>query len=257
MVNTAPRPAVRRWSPRPSAPVRLVCFPHAGGGAGAYRDWAAALPDTVEVLSVQYPGREDRTGDPLPDSMPDLIAQLAADLRPFWNRTTVVFGHSMGAAVAYETVRALRDQGLPEPDHLLVSGRRAPDRFLGGDVHRSGEAGLRAELEQLGGTPPEVLADPDLSAAILRYVHHDYRLIENHHPQPGPPLTCPTTVVLAQDDPLLLSEHVPDWHRLTTGPADVVELPGDHFYLVPHRDLLLRTILDRLDPALTTTGVGP
>ena len=215
------------------------------------------MPGGVELIAIQYPGREDRIGEPLVDDMDILVAEIAADLAPFTDRPYVVFGHSMGSSVAFETICAMREQGTPLPERLVVSGRRAPDRFLGGDVHRQGTEGLRRELDRLGGTPQEVLADPEMAAVVLQYVGNDYRLIERHHPVARPPLDCPVTVVLAADDPELGAEHAGDWHALAQG-GDVVELPGNHFYLVPHRDQLLAAITARMDPALVrAAAAGP
>jgi len=257
VTRTSPRPGLRRWEPRPTAALQLVAFPHAGGGAGAYREWATRLPLGIEVLAVQYPGREDRLADEPAADIDALVAALADDLSRVVDRPFLVFGHSMGSAVAFETIRALRERGFAEPERLVVSGRRAPDRFLGGDVHRRGEAALKAELRRLGGTPREILDHPEMAAIVLRVLGEDYRLIENHRPLAGSPLGCPITVVLASEDPELSREHVADWHALASG-GDAVELPGDHFYLVGHRDALLAEIVARVDPALVHPGeVGP
>jgi surfactin synthase thioesterase subunit len=243
--------------PRPTSALQLVAFPHAGGGASAYREWAARLPQGVEVLAVQCPGREDRLSDEPADDVDELVGALADDLSRVIDRPYLVFGHSMGAAIAFETIRALRDRGFAEPERLIVSGRRAPDRFLGGEVHRNGEAALKAELQRLGGTPREIFDHPEMADIVLRVLGNDYRLIENHHPRAGEPLACPVTVVLAAEDPELSREHVADWHALAAG-GDLVELPGDHFYLVAHRDALLAEIVARVDPALLAHGeVGP
>lgn len=255
--RSSPRRGVRRWTDRPDAPLQLVCFAHAGGGAGAYRSWGQQLPPGFEVLAAQYPGREDRVGDDLVDEMDKLVDMLARDLIGLVDRPWLVFGHSMGSAVAFETVRRLRQLGCPEPDRLVVSGRRAPDRFRGGDVHRRGPEALRQELERLGGTPAEVFEHPELAAMVLRVLDNDYRLIETYHPRAEEPLSCPVTVVVATDDPELSSPDAAAWHALGAG-GDVVELPGDHFYLIPHRDRLLAQIVARVDPALTGAGVfGP
>lgn len=255
--RTSPRPAVRRWVPRPTAALQLVTFPHAGGGAGAYRDWASRLPEGIEVLAVQYPGREDRLADDAVTDIDDLVAAISDDLSRIIDRPYLVFGHSMGSAIAFEAIRALRERGFTEPERLIVSGRRAPDRFLGGEIHKAGAPALKAEVQRLGGTPREIFEHPEMAEIVLRVLGDDYRLIENHHPQKGKPLGCPITVVLAAQDPELSREHAADWHALAVG-GDLVELPGDHFYLVEHRDALLAEIVARVDPAvLAREGVGP
>lgn len=234
--------------------MRLVCFPHAGGGAGTYRAWSALLPPSVELLCVQYPGREDRFGDPLIDDMDKLVSGIARALGRLTDRPYLVFGHSMGAAVAYETVRALRRALRPEPDWLFVSGRPAPDRHRGGEVHLRDDDGLCAELNRLGGTDSDVLADPALRAAVLTYIRNDYRLIENHRPAPGPPLDCPIAVFVGEDDPELDLAGAAEWGALTTARTDVASFPGDHFYLTPRRADVVATILRRLDPAIARAG---
>ncbi|MFV2198405.1 thioesterase II family protein [Nocardiopsis sp. LOL_012] len=254
MTSAAPTPWLRRPRPRPGAGIRLVCLPHAGGGASSYRAWAPLLPDGVDLVCVQYPGREDRFGDPLVDDMAATVSAVAGELAPLLDRPYALFGHSMGSAVAYELARALRDGGAPEPERLFASGRRAPADAPPGRVHEGDDEALVAELLRLGGTEEEVLADPGLREAVLGYIRNDYRLIERYRPFPGRPLDCPVSVFLGDDDPEIDTSNAERWTATTTARVDVQVFPGDHFYLAPRRREVLAALLRRLDPALVATA---
>ncbi|MDT0331194.1 thioesterase II family protein [Nocardiopsis lambiniae] len=250
MKDTVLSPWLRRYRTRPGAGARLVCLPHAGGGAGAFRSWASLLPAGVELLCVQYPGREDRFGEPLVDDMGEVVSRLAGELAPWLDRPYALFGHSMGSAVAYELGRALRDGGAPGPERLFASGRRAPADAPPGRVHLADDDAIVSELLRLGGTEEEVLADPGLREAVLELVRNDYRLIERYRPFPGPPLDCPVSVFLGDTDPEVDADNARKWAETTTGRVDVQVFPGDHFYLAPRREDVIAALLRRLDPAL-------
>jgi pyochelin biosynthetic protein PchC len=147
--------------------LRLVCFPHAGGAAGFFRSWGARLPDGVELYGVQYPGRQDRLREPYARAIDELTEPMAEVLASMGEVPLALFGHSMGAAVAHETVRRL-ESGLGRPQAgLIVSGRPAPDRLRPSAVHLGGEPALLEDLRRLGGTSDEVLDDPALRDLIL------------------------------------------------------------------------------------------
>src|SRR4051794_36920377 len=106
-------------TPRPDARRRLFCLPHAGGGAAAFRRWADGMAAAVEVVAVQPPGRETRFREPPFTDWRSLVVSLADALpadRPF-----ALFGHSLGALLAFELARELRRRGGPPPDHLFVA----------------------------------------------------------------------------------------------------------------------------------------
>ncbi|MEV4257328.1 alpha/beta fold hydrolase, partial [Spirillospora sp. NPDC049652] len=118
---------------RPWAPLRMFCFPHAGGSAVFYRSWAEAVGPAVELHAVQYPGRADRLRDPLVPDARRLARLVAGAIGQYADRPAVLFGHSMGALVAYETALLMRERGLPLA-HLVASGARSPDGW--GDRRR-------------------------------------------------------------------------------------------------------------------------
>ena len=106
--------------------VRLFCLPWAGGGASAYRAWKRAMPEAIEVCPVQLPGREDRVSEPPFRRVEPCIAALTAAIVPRLDRPYALFGHSMGAILAFELVHALRRRGLHPPVRLFVAAHRAP-----------------------------------------------------------------------------------------------------------------------------------
>ncbi|AGL19210.1 thioesterase II family protein [Actinoplanes sp. N902-109] len=235
----------RTFKPAPAAPVRLACLPHAGGSASFYHPLARALAPGIEVLAAQYPGRQDRYREPLVTSLTDLARHCFEALRPSIDRPLILFGHSMGALLAYEIALLMQDDGLAPPVHLVVSGRRAPSRYRDDQFHRLPPAGLVAQVRALSGTDASVLSDPETLRLILPAVRGDYRAVETYRHQPGRVVHSPVTALTGTDDPMVTVEEVTAWERHTDGPADIRSMPGGHFFVADHFDeiaALLRTI---------------
>jgi surfactin synthase thioesterase subunit len=226
--------------------MRLFCFPHAGGSAVFYRTWARETGSALELQTVQYPGRADRMGDPLVADAHQLARLIAGAMAPLMDRPAALFGHSMGAVLAYEVARLLEERGTP-PVHLFVSGARPPhDR--GDERHAErDDDGLVEALIDLGGTDAEVLQDEELRELVLPYVRNDFALIESYLHRPEPRLNVPVTVLLGDSDPHVGPEVAERWREVTGGePFAVRVLPGDHFYLVPQQTTVIAEVLRTL-----------
>ncbi|MGO9242785.1 MAG: thioesterase domain-containing protein [Bryobacteraceae bacterium] len=234
------------WFPgiRGAAPhLRLFCFPWAGGGTLAYRGWREALADVAHVVPARLPGRESRAGEAALENMEALVAALVDAIRPHLDGPYALFGHSMGAGVAFELTRALRRAGLRLPQSLHVSGARAPQYRLHHDP--GPEPPLRDFIEglrRLEGFPPSILGNPELMRLALPALLSDARLYRCYAYSPEPPLPLPILAYGGDADPNVTAEHLEAWREQTTDGFERYEFPGGHFYLESARGLLLTAL---------------
>lgn len=225
--------------PRPAALIRLYCFPHSGGSPGEYLRWADDLPG-IEVHGVQLPGRGSRLGEKPYTDMRELVAALAAELpvrAPY-----AFFGHSLGALVAYELARTLRERG-GGPGHLIVSAYQAPHLpRQRPPLHALPDAELlEAVLTDNADLPAELRDDPDFVEGVLTAYRADLTVVETYRPTSGPPLPIPITVLGGIDDDGGVGL-LADWRTHTTARFVLHLLPGGHFYLRQERASVLRLI---------------
>ncbi|WP_425322692.1 thioesterase II family protein [Actinoplanes ianthinogenes] len=236
---------IRSFHPAPSAPARLVCFPHAGGSASYFFPVSRALSPDVEVLGVQYPGRQDRRHEPCVGDLISLAEMIVPQVEPWLDRPVAFFGHSMGASLAYEVARRLPGVELTG---LFVSGRGAPTRVRDEGMHLADDRRLIADLARMSGTDAAVLADEEILRTVLPALRADYRAAETYRYQPGPPLSCPVTALIGDLDDQVSEPEARPWADRTTGPFALRVFSGGHFYLNDHAPKiidLLRTHLTR------------
>jgi pyochelin biosynthetic protein PchC len=234
--------------------VHIVCFPHSGGSAGEFRSWRTLLPPDIALAAVQYPGRGDRFHEKPIADVRQMSAPIAAELLALATVPTVLFGHSMGALLAYEVALLLQDEGLA-PAHLFVSGSPAPSRAGGGTTHLASDGVLWSTVCRLGGVEPAVEQDEELRELLLPTLRSDITASETYRPRPGRGLSCPVTCYHGLGDPLVRQAQLREWAAITTGPFVLRTRAGGHFHLRVDPPALVADLVG--SAGSRSSGVGP
>lgn len=239
---------VRQFHSTRDAAVRLVCLPHAGGSATAYFPFSRAASDAgldLDVVAVQYPGRQDRRGERCFDDVDEMADAIADDLGQWFDRPVALFGHSMGALLGYEVARRLEARGT-RPLGLFASACRAPSAQRIEYVHQRDDDGLITAIKELSGTDSAVLGDDELLRMVLPAIRGDYTAVETYRHRPGRGLECPIHVLVGDSDPVTDLDEANAWRSHTNGSCVVEVFPGGHFYLNAQLDGVLTSVAARL-----------
>lgn len=239
--------------------LRMLCLPHAGSGAAAYLGWAAGLDPAIELIPVQLPGRESRLGEPAMTSMAALVPVLADALGDFLHgdrdaRPYVLYGHSMGAFVAFELALEFRRRRLPLPAQLLVTGARAPHLPpLQPILHTLPDTELLQEVSRryAGSFEPEMM---DLVQLMLPTLRADLALVETRRPEAEPPLPLPLAAWAGANDDFVPLAEARQWGRHTAGEFEFKVFSGGHFFPSTGRDSFLAQLARLLVPLLAGPG---
>jgi len=214
---------------------RLFCMPYAGGTAATFREWSACLPGDIEVIALQYPGRASRLHEPPLTQLRLFIKAICDAVAPLADRPFAFFGHSMGATLAYEVARALRDQGARQPEFLFLSGQSAPHLpRVRPKLHALRDDQLVLALRALNGTQDELLCQPELLEIFLPALRADLEAVETWEHVAGAPLNMPLHIFGGSDDPEVPVERLRGWAEHSTAPCRLLVLPGDHFFINAH-----------------------
>lgn len=227
--------------PEPSAEATLLCVPHAGGGASGYRAWVRHLPTELELLIVAPPGREHRWEEPRVAGVTEYVEATLSELHQRSRRPLLLFGHSMGAVIAYQLALRLAQANRP-PAHLFLSGRGFPsDLPASNPLHLLPDGELIQLVRQrYQGLPKELDEYPDLLEEALRVLREDLRILESFQPRHAPRLEIPVSVMWGDSDPGVSRDDLLRWRQITTGPVDFTQFPGGHFHLLQNPGHVIR-----------------
>jgi surfactin synthase thioesterase subunit len=217
-----------------NAKVRLFCFGHAGSGGAFFFSWRAALLPEIEVCPVVLPGRENRIGEASYHRIDQLIEPLFSALVPLTGKPFALFGHSVGAVIAYEVARRFAASYVPAPLCLFVSARRAPrlparrQPFFG-----LADQEFLAAVSRMNGMRPELLEYPEVLQLFLPSLRADFEMNDTYTFVPGPPLSCPVIAFVGDNDFEAHPSEMSAWAEVTDSEFLLRVFAGDHFY---HKD---------------------
>jgi surfactin synthase thioesterase subunit len=221
-----------------------LVFPHAGGSAAGYRELAQALTVAGDVYVMQYPRRGDRQHEPAPLTVPALARDLF-EAAPWAQLGQLrLFGHSMGAVVAYEFGCVAERLGVPV-QVLWASAGPPPSVVAEMEALPTTDAEILADLETLGGTESRLLRDEEFVALLLPAVRGDYDAINRYTYHPEVRLTADIHALGGVDDTRVDLAQLGRWEEHTDGVYSLTQFPGGHFYIDQHYDDVARLVATR------------
>ncbi|AIU89020.1 MULTISPECIES: thioesterase II family protein [Pectobacterium] len=228
--------------------MRLYAIHHAGGSHMLYRPWASLLPEWIELIALEIPGRGLSFGAPFCQTMEDAIELLLSEIQtdtPF-----ALFGHSMGALIAYELTLRLQRQHTPPawlglsaflPPH--VKNQTALSRYSWGNNQ------LMDYLFTLGGIAnlDEFTAEPAVMNMLLDILRSDFSLIDNWR-MSDELITenIQAHCFSSREDPVAGHQLMSDWQKYISSSFSHTVFSGGHFYLAKHVEALLDIIVMEL-----------
>ncbi|MEV0174183.1 alpha/beta fold hydrolase [Streptomyces sp. NPDC050803] len=252
----------RGAQPIPVQEAEVACFliHHSGGSAASFYPLIGHLPENWRSLAVELPGRGASMGRGHCHSTAEVVERLIPAVLAQGAERIAVFGHSLGALVAYELVRELERRGVA-PVWLGVSGSPAPQLVAGRRLGRRdlwSRERLVAFLRDLGGTPEEMLAVPDVVDYMVSVLRGDLRVVDTYEHVDGPPLATPISVYSGDADPMAGTAQLAGWRERGRGAVDIRTWPGGHFYLFDHVESFTESLVADVRSAVRqAAGAAP
>lgn len=252
------------------AKIKLICFPPAGAGASIFESWQTKFSPDIDMILVQYPGREDRREESLVTSMPELVQDLTKRIESelqtpyvYFGDTKLdcpyaFFGHGLGALIGFEVARELRRLGFPTPRCFLASSFYSPMIFS--LLTRQGlsrpldESELTDRLFQ--GSQPWATLSKDAGGdqerelereSYLKILEADIKLCIGYEYSSELPLSCPITCFYSTEDSMIKDPAlVRHWGMEASQIFRIREFKGDHCYWRNQQDVFLQVIFQEL-----------
>lgn len=212
--------------------MKLFCLPYAGGGASAFRPMQQWLPKSIQLQSLNLPGREARYSEPLENNLTALMFDLARQLADDIDQPYAIYGHSMGSVLGFELIRHIRRNRLPLPVHFFAAARGAP--ALSGEYRRLSlldDDKFLASVQAFGGLPDKLISNVEIRNLIIPILRSDFWLLDNYQYLDDEPLHVPITSLHGKSDLTVQLSWVQAWRYETTGEYQHHTIPGNHFFL--------------------------
>ena len=198
--------------------VHLFCLHHAGGTTASFAGWRFA---DVQVTKFSYRGR----------NFPSIAAaaeSLAERIGTSPSPQLALYGHSMGAVLAFEIALLLQDTGRLE--HVFLAAARPP----------SGR-------HDVGAVAAAAVSGQALSERAREVLLEDLALLGQYPDRPANmQLTVPATVLFSSDDPVVPASESRRWVEWCAQEPRLLDIgTGGHLFHLSNpdvREIVRRTL---------------
>lgn len=211
--------------------ILVFCFHHAGGNASIFRSWMNSAVQT-NIVPIENPGRGARMGEKIPEDFMQLAKEFSYSIYKavYPQKLFCLYGHSMGALMAFQVAACLENKYHIKPYKLIVAGRTAPHKSDKG-IYRTSmpDSVLIEEIRRLGGTPKDILENKEFIDIFIPGIKQEYKLLESYVYQ-GECLDIPIVAHVGVGDPDATENDMEYWKEVTNGTFKLSKFKGEHFF---------------------------
>ncbi|ELR71345.1 thioesterase [Fulvivirga imtechensis AK7] len=208
----------------------MFCLPFAGGNKYSFGEYERFAPEFVEVIPVELPGRGSRADEALLTNIYDLAEDVFFSIKNKLDKPYILYGHSMGGLLAYLTAKLIIKNFSSEPLHMFITGCTAPSTRDKSYLHLLSKEDFIKKLKELGGCPEEILNNGDILDFFEPIIKADFQAVESFEYQQTTPFDIPLTLMFGMSEKVTQSE-MREWQKETTRSIDIIQMPGDHFFI--------------------------
>ncbi|WP_040496625.1 thioesterase II family protein [Fulvivirga imtechensis] len=210
--------------------IQMFCLPFAGGNKYSFGEYERFAPEFVEVIPVELPGRGSRADEALLTNIYDLAEDVFFSIKNKLDKPYILYGHSMGGLLAYLTAKLIIKNFSSEPLHMFITGCTAPSTRDKSYLHLLSKEDFIKKLKELGGCPEEILNNGDILDFFEPIIKADFQAVESFEYQQTTPFDIPLTLMFGMSEKVTQSE-MREWQKETTRSIDIIQMPGDHFFI--------------------------
>ncbi|SHO52314.1 thioesterase II family protein [Anaerocolumna xylanovorans] len=230
-----------------SSVIRLFCFHYAGGSAVYFSKWKEYLNPTIDVCAVQLPMREHRINESMPGSIQEIAHLFVRDTTELFDKPFILFGHSMGAIIAYEVARKLEKLYGKKAQKLIVSGCAAPscpDHISSKkDVMKMSVEELCLLLRDYGQISAQLMENQDFLDYYIPIIRNDFHLCQQYSLGEVHSVDSPIIALTGDNDPFIKEkEDINEWMNFTNKGFESLSFPGQHFFIDDNAEKILKII---------------
>jgi len=229
--------------PNPTADIKLICIPYAGGSASIYIPWINYLPHNVELVIIQPPGRSSRISETPLDNMSKLINEMGLVLPKILNKPYILFGHSLGSKIAFEIIRKSTSLHIPHPMFFIASGSAGPQKKNNRDItYNLNDDEFISKLEEMDGTPKDVINNKELMSIVLPTLKADFKISETYQFTGNKYFNIPLSVLGGEYDVDINLDDLKLWQYFFNSTSEITIFSGGHFFINSHKEEVLEKI---------------
>lgn len=235
-------------TPKRCPQCRLICFPFAGGGASQYAAWKSLMGDSIEVVPVQLPGRENRINEDFVTDAEVLTESLFKGLEPLLRDIPFfLFGHSMGGMLAYKFEQTIEDRMGLQAEKVFVSATSLDEDISEAGISSLPEDEFIEEVNRYGGLEKELWDYPEYLDLYIRILRQDFKLIESYSINRSRRIEAPVHVYYGTEDRMAGSTQARSWEKYTLSEFSMMEFAGGHFFIKDRKEELCRDLKRRIE----------